>query len=167
MKQRLPQATKLHHKRLAIDLFNGTWNLILKRRRTPEEDETMINMAHASLYHWSIVGTPRNFAIGEWQVSHVYALAGRAGESLHHAERSLAICRRAKLKDWQLAYSYEALARAHAVAGRTNEYAQTVRLAERAGAVIAGKEDREQFAADLRDLIGGSGPRRLGRKRDR
>lgn len=159
MKRELPKTTKLHHKRLAIDLFNGTWNLILKRHRTAEDDETMINMAHASLYHWSISGSPKNFSVGEWQVSHAYALAGRGGEALHHAERCLAICRRAGLKGWRLAYAYEALARAHAVAGERTEQAQCVRLATRAGEAIDEDEEREQFLRDLSDL------RREGRKR--
>jgi hypothetical protein len=163
MAQRLPQVTRAHQKRLAIDLFNGAWNLILKRHRSPEDDEKMINMAHASLFHWGVVGRARNVAVGEWQVSHVYSLAGRTAEALHHAERCLEVCRRAKLKDWSLAYAYEALARAHAVGGNRQEYRDCLRLAERAGAAIAEREDREQFAKDLDDLVKGSGPRRRQR----
>jgi len=49
------------HKQLAVDLFNQTWNLIDKDERTEEETRTLVNSAHASLYHWRRVGTRCRF----------------------------------------------------------------------------------------------------------
>jgi hypothetical protein len=60
---------------------------------------------------------PANRARGEWLVSRVYAVAGRPEVALHHAERCLAWCERGGLADWDLAFAYEALARASRLAG--------------------------------------------------
>src|SRR5437879_3844957 len=98
------------HRKMAAHLFNSTWTLIEKKRRTKEERDTMIHMAHASRYHWGVVGGPKELAIGEWQISHVYAVVGRPEPSLFHAQRCLEICEAHKIGDFPLAYAYEALA---------------------------------------------------------
>jgi len=140
------------HRKLGVDLFNGTWKLIEKRRRTKAEDLRMIHMAHASRYHWSLVGKPTNGAVGEWQVSHVYAILGRAEPALYHAERCLEICRANRLDDWQLAFAYEALARASAVAGRRGDLRKHLAAAFRAGMKIKEKEDRDLLIRDLKTI---------------
>src|SRR3954464_1947812 len=85
--------------------------------RSAADDDRMLHAAHASRHHWGEVGTPANLARGEWQCSRVYAVLGRAEPSLHHAHRVLEICEQHGIADWDLAFAYEALARAHAVAG--------------------------------------------------
>ncbi|MEK6851483.1 MAG: hypothetical protein AABY30_02980, partial [Candidatus Thermoplasmatota archaeon] len=72
-----------HHRKLGVDLFNATWTL-LEKKRTRDEDVKMVHMAHASRHHWAQVGTPSNLAVGEWQVSHVYAVLRRAEPALYH-----------------------------------------------------------------------------------
>ncbi len=37
--------------------------------RSPTQDEEMVHTAHASRYHWEIVGTPLNQGRGEWLIS--------------------------------------------------------------------------------------------------
>ena len=59
-------------RRLAATLFNHTWTLLEKGDRSVADDDEMIHSAHASRAHWGVVGTPVNFARGEWQVSRVY-----------------------------------------------------------------------------------------------
>ena len=140
------------HRRMAARLFNSTWDLLLKKRRTKEESNTMIHMAHASRYHWGVVGGPEQLAIGEWQISRVYAALSRPEPSLYHAERCLEICEAHKVGDFPLAYAYEALARAFAVAGKARERAACLKLARAAGAKIHEKEDRELFVKDLRTV---------------
>ena len=56
------EITDVTHRSLASSLFNHTWTLLDKKNRTPEDDIEMMHCAHASRYHWSIVGTPLNFA---------------------------------------------------------------------------------------------------------
>ncbi len=134
---------------LAAGLFNETWTLLERTDRAPAEDDRMINAAHASRFHWGNVGEPVNLAIGEWQISRVYAVLGRAEPSLYHATRSLELCRDHGIGDFSLAYAYEALARAHLVAGDRTEAARFTALAREAGETIAEEEDRELLTQDL------------------
>jgi hypothetical protein len=38
--------------------------LLDKKNRTPEKNEKMIHAAHASRFHWSVIGTPLEFEKG-------------------------------------------------------------------------------------------------------
>src|SRR5204862_2539706 len=120
--------------------------------RTKEESNTMIHMAHASRYHWGVVGGPEQLAIGEWQISRVYAALGRPEPSLYHAERCLEICEAHKVGYFPFAYAYEALARTFAIAGKSRERAACLKLARLAGAKIHEKDDAELFVKDLRTV---------------
>src|SRR5207247_1862113 len=71
------QSERQWHRKMAAELFNSTWDLIAKKSRTKDEDDRMIHMAYASRYHWSVVGGPKEATMGEWQISHVYALRRR------------------------------------------------------------------------------------------
>ena len=146
---RLKRGEKEWHRRSAVDLFNATWELIERRRRTKDEDDAMVHGAHASRYHWGVVGKPVNWAIGEWQVSHVYAILGREEPATFHARRCLELCKAHGIGDFSLAYAYEALARADALAGRRTDFRKHVEAARVAGDGIEEKEDREKFLADL------------------
>ena len=48
--------TQEEHKKLGIDLFNATWDLIDRNDRTPAQNLEMIHAAHASAYHWIKAG---------------------------------------------------------------------------------------------------------------
>src|SRR5438445_221942 len=121
-----------------------------RHRKAPGDQ--MIHMAYASRYHWSVVGGPKEAAIGEWQISHVYALLRRPEPALYHAQRSLEICEDGGIDDFPLAYAYEALARAFAIAGKARLREACLKLAKGAGAKIADKEERFQFIRDLRTV---------------
>jgi len=137
------------HRKLGADLFNGTWTLLERSDRTPDEDARMIHMAHASAYHWLQVGGPENFTRSHWQCSRVYSSVGRAEPALYHARLALDICERDGIGDFDLAYAYEALARACAVAGDSAESARWLARARAAAAEIAEQEDRDLLLADL------------------
>jgi hypothetical protein len=139
-------------RRLAAQLFNHAWVLIEKPDRTERETDTMIDAAHASRFFWESIGEPVHHARGEWQISRAYAVAGRAEPALHHAARSLAICEKNGIGDFDLAYAYEALARAHAIAGDRAAAAHWARRARDAQAGIAEEDDRELLVKDLETL---------------
>ncbi len=141
----------IDHRRLGVDLFNKTWTLMEKEASTPEETEEMLHCAHASSYHWMQVGTQANRARSEWQCSRVYTVLGRAEPALYHARRCLEICEASPeaLADWDLPFAYEALARAHAVAGEPSESERYLAKAREVGAKIEGEEERELLEADL------------------
>ena len=131
------------HRRLAADLFNEAWELLERPDRTPEDDERMQHAAHASRFHWGIAGTTLNAARGEWQCSRVYAVLGRAEPALHHARRCLELTEAAEREDFDLPFAFEALARAHAVAGEPEEAERWCTMARAAAELIADAEDRE------------------------
>lgn len=124
------------HKKFAIQTFNQTWDLIDKPERSQEEIDRMINTAHASRYHWEIAGEPVNIARGEWQISRVYAILQRTEPCLYHASRCLQVTLESDLKDFDLAFAYEAMARACNLAGDELETSKYMVLAEEAGAQI-------------------------------
>jgi hypothetical protein len=137
------------HRKLGADLFNGTWALLEQADRTPDEDARMIHMAHASAYHWLQVGGPENFARSHWQCSRVYSSVGRAEPAEYHARFVLDICERHGIGDFDLAYAYEALARAYAVAADPAESARWLARAHAAAENIAEQDDRDLLLADL------------------
>jgi len=137
------------HRDLGIDTHQEVWGLLGTMDRTSDQDEAMVRAAYASAYHWARAArrTPANEARGEWMVSHVHAVLGRADVAQHHAERCLAVVDAADLQDFDRAYAHEALARAAAVAGRVDEARQ--QRAAAAAVPIADEEDRKIFVDDL------------------
>ncbi len=109
----------------------------------------MINAAHASRYHWSVIGEPVNLARGDWQISRVYAVLGRAEPALYHAYRSLEVIQAEGIADFDLAFAFEAVARGHAVAGDGLESQRFVELARTAGEAIEQQDDRDGFFGEL------------------
>ncbi|MGC9361873.1 MAG: hypothetical protein ACP5F3_02985, partial [Candidatus Syntrophosphaera sp.] len=112
--QREENMTQAHQK-FAADLFNQSWGLLLKQDRTADETATLIDMAHASLWHWRQVGQPINTLRGQWMVCHVYTLLEHREEALFHANEVMRLKEEIKPKDWDLAYCYEAMARVMAL----------------------------------------------------
>mgnify|MGYP001598918803 CR=1 FL=1 len=142
------------HKKSAVDLFNLTWDLLDKKERNVEEDDKMVHAAHASRFHWGEIGEPLQFERGEWQISRVYAVLKRPQAALYHAERCLAICTANEIADFDIAFAYEAVARAYAVAGdaaRSQEYAG---LAEHAAQGIEDEGTRDYFLSELSTVAG-------------
>jgi hypothetical protein len=141
--------TPAMHRQMGVDGFNATWGLLDKQDRSAEDDVTMIHTAHASAYHWLQVGEPLNFARSHWQISRVYAVLERAEPALYHADHCLEICLAEGIGDFDLAFAYEALARAYAVAENQEQLKQNLKLAQEAGDRISEKDDRHYFFDEL------------------
>jgi len=146
--------TPEEERQLAVDLFNRGWTLMETDERTTEQDDELINTAHASAYHWTQVGTPANRARSEWQLSRVYVVLERVEPALHHARRCQEICEAhpEAMEDWDLPYAHEALARAHALAGDADEAGRHAATARELAAGVAGAKDREHLEEDLATL---------------
>ena len=145
-------AEKETHKALAIELFNLTWDLIDREEKDQAEIDRMIHAAHASRYHWEIAGGPVNIARGEWLISRVYALSKRTEPCLYHASRCLKITLENDLNGFDLAFAYEAMARACDLAGDAVERAKYITLAKEAGAEISDPDDQKYFFSELRTI---------------
>ncbi len=141
------------HLKFAKDCFNYVWTLLEKEDRTSEEDDEMVHAAHASRYHWGKVGVPVNFARGEWQISRVYSELGSPEPAMYHAQRCLAICVENDLGSFDLAYAYEAIARAAAVAGHKDDCRHHLDLARTMGETIEKADFKELLMDDLKTII--------------
>ena len=144
--------SKEDHRKFAVNLFNMTWSLLDKKDRTEEEDNKMIHAAHASRFHWGEIGTPLEVERGEWQISRVYSVLKRNEPALYHARRCLEICKENNIGDFDIAFAYEAMARAYAVLGKKADCDRHIELAEKAGEQIKKKEDRDYFLSELQTV---------------
>jgi hypothetical protein len=149
MNDDLTLTTAEWHRQQGVSLFNFTWALIDKPDRTQEEDDQMIHAAHASRYHWSMAGNVVNHLRGDWQIARVYTLLTLPERALHYAQLCLRQCEANDIGGFDLAFAYEAVARALACAGETAGAQEYYRLAEQAGAQIAEEDDRRQFQKEL------------------
>ena len=139
-------------KALAAALFNRVWELLEKSDRTPADDDEMVNAAHASRLLWTGIGDAQNWAIGDWQVSRVYSVLGRAEPAVFHARRCLAHAEQVEGQTWLLASAYEGLARAYAVAGDRAAAGEWKAKAEQRLSEVEDPEDREIVERDLATL---------------
>jgi len=137
------------HRELGVELFNRAWALLESPGPDPDE---LVHCAHASAYHWMHGGgTVANRARSEWQCSRVYAVLGRPEPALHHARRCLELCESApdEIEEFDLPFAYEALARAHALAGDDAEVQEWLARARAAGEKLADEDDRVLLRSDL------------------
>lgn len=139
------------HRAQGVAANNGTWDWLGKSGadRTEDDEEQMTMSAYAAAYHWARAtgAGPANTARANWLLSRVWAVRGNGELALHHADLVMATCTANDLADFDLAYAYEARARALACLGRGDE-ARAER--ERAGAVpIAEDDDRALVEDDL------------------
>jgi hypothetical protein len=139
------------HKFFSANCFNQAWDLIDKPERTLDEDEQMIRLGLASLYHWTQRPdcTAKNLSIGYWQISRIYSLATRLQDAILYGKLCLKVSQEADLPPFYLGYAYEALARAEAKGGnkaRMNDYlAQANRFAQQ----VSDLESKEALLNDL------------------
>ena len=99
------------HRGFAAQAFNAVWDLLLSDRSV-DDDDRMVDLAHASYWHWTQVEgeADRQLATGSWQLSRVYAVLGDAERARHFGERSLNIATASPvLGAFNVAYAHEAL----------------------------------------------------------
>ena len=137
---------------LAAGLFNRVWELLEKTDRTPDDDQEMVNSAHASRLHWTGIGGAKEKAIGDWQISRVYSVLGRGEPAVHHARLALSYAGSVEGEPWLLASAYEGLARAYAVAGDSHAAAEWKAKAVARLEEVTDVDDREIVQADIDTL---------------
>ena len=137
--------------KFAKSSWNAIWPLLEKNDRTPSEDEDLLLSAFASLYHWKQIGTEVNLQRGYWMISKVYQVLGKAEPALAWAEKCARVTRDYPdaMKDFDQAYSQEALARSHALAGNFDLARKHHARAANLGELIKDPEDQEIFQGDF------------------
>lgn len=149
MRRRADPLAPRQHRKIGADLFNYTWSLLDAKHRSTDENDEMLHAAHASAYHWAHAGRLLQRSISEWQISRVYSVLRRPEPALYHARRSLELARRGRVSPFYVAYAYEALARASAVAHRPRERDRYLRIAARYGRAVRSTDGRRMLREDL------------------
>ena len=149
-----PNTTDLEawHRTFAPRAFNETWSLLDLEEPTREEEEEMLASAFAQRYHWYVVGSPRNRAISDWQISRVAAVLGYADLALRFGERSLAICLDNDLDAFVTGFAHEAIARAAAEVDDIEMFTEHLEAAKEKLTEIEDPEDRDVLEADLTEM---------------
>lgn len=141
------------HKYYAIELNTLAWKLLEKQTKNEDEKYRAINAAHASLYHWSEIGEPVNLQRGEWLISHVYAEFGYVELAKFHADKCFELTQKHDLKDFDLAYGYEALARVFGLMGEKEKFEEYYEKANEASNQIENEDDKKYFLEDLKSCV--------------
>lgn len=140
------------HRTFAPRAFNHTWSLLDSDSLSREQEEEMLASALAQRFHWYEVGTPRNKAIADWQVSRVAAVLGYADLARRFGERSLDVARANALGAFVVGFAHEAIARAAAEVDDIETFTTHIELARATLAEIEDPEDRDLLAADLTEM---------------
>jgi hypothetical protein len=140
------------HRHFAADCFNRAWTYIDNPDRTAADDEQMILLSLASLWHWTQRDDceDRHRSIGHWQASRVYALADQPDNAMHHAERSLVYA--ADLPPFFVAYAHEAIARAALLQDDHDHCREQLVKARSLVASIASAQDKALIESDIDEL---------------
>ena len=132
---------------------NGlVWKYLEKKERSEVDNDEMLTAAHTSLYHWSKIGKNVHAQRGHWLLARVYTVLGESQLALRYAHRCLEITNRFpdEMQDFDIAYAYEAMARANALAGNIESARNYYEMSSKAGEGLSNPEDKDIFMKDLR-----------------
>ena len=102
----------LWQRRIAAQANNRAWRLSESTGRSPQEDEDMLQAAHASMYFWKLVGTAGNRAHAAQLVAHVYALLKLPNPAKHFLAQSEPFFLDQACEPWERACAFAVKARA-------------------------------------------------------
>lgn len=133
--------------------YNGAcWSYLEKSERSADDTIKMINLAHASLLHWSESKecTPVNLQRGEFLISTAYSYAERGEPAYYHARRCFDMTfSNPGSMDFDIAYAYMVMARALALMGLDNQAKEYLLKTVDSGAQIKNDKDKKIFIGDL------------------
>lgn len=137
-------------KRLAAQANNRAWDLAEAAQRTAEEDEDMLQAAHAAMYFWKRVGDAGQRAHATQLLAHVYALLHLPNPARHYLAQSQPHFLGQPCAAWEQALA-QAVAANVAAAARDHEsharhHAQALQLT----AALDSAEERDMLDATLR-----------------
>lgn len=139
------------HRFYSAECFNAAWRLIDMEQRTPDQDQEMIQLNQASIWHWTQRPdcTDKNLSIGYWQASRIYAILGQGDNALRYGHLCLDFSSTDEVGPFYLAYAYEALARAALMTGEEDQMEQSLEKAKGALKQIEDEDERSMVQSDL------------------
>ena len=147
-----PEETARWQRRLASQANNRAWTLTEAESRTPEEDEEMLQGAHAAMHFWKIVGNDNNRAPAAQLVAHAYALLGLPGPAAHYLAKSQPFFFADEAEAWETALAHAVAANVAAAAKDAAAHRELYARAIDLVAALPDPEDRKILEATLRVL---------------
>ena len=140
----------LWQRRLASQANNRAWALAESLERTADQDEEMLQAAHAAMYFWKLVGNPSNRAHAALLVAHVYALNNLPSPAKHYLMQCQSVFLNHDCEAWERAFAHAISANVAAAAQETAEHVHHYQEAERLIASLQDEEDRKILRATMR-----------------
>ena len=144
------EETTRWQRRLAAQANNRAWRLSESLSRSAEEDEEMLQAAHASMYLWKLVGTASNRAHAAQLLAHVYALLKMPDRAAYYIAQSEPFFLERECEPWERACAVAVKASVAAAACDSDTHERSYHEAERLIAALPDPEDREILYATLR-----------------
>ena len=139
------------HRKLAVEANNSTWEFLDREpgSLSEHEIEEMTRRAYAAAYHWTRAenATVVNEIRASWLIAKVWVHQSRGDIALLIAHRCIELCSANNVKDFDLAYIYEAKARSLACMGDVAGAREAKKFA--LSVEVADEEDRKIVGADL------------------
>lgn len=137
------------HQFFAADCFNKTWAILDQPSRSARDDEQMLLLSHASLWHWTQREdcTDQTLSVGYWLISRVFAVLQRGDDASRYAERCLAVSH--SQPSFYLGYAHEALARAARLQWDSDKTCHHLSEARRLAALVTDSDERAMLEKDL------------------
>jgi hypothetical protein len=129
------------HRRFAAAGNNRAWDLSV-RTRSPDEDQEMLNAAHASAWHWTKVGTELNRMRAVLLLAEVHALLGFGQSALAYAEEMRTYFLGVQSPDWEVAFVHVVHAHAASAAGDLEKHRTSYGVAVAAIEAISSEVER-------------------------
>jgi hypothetical protein len=147
-----PEDTALWQRRLASQANNRAWALAEAASRSAEEDEEMLQAAHAAMHFWKIVGDEKQRAHAAQLVAHAYAMLKLGNPAAHYLAKSQPVFFTEKAEPWELALAHAVSANVAAAKGDASAHREHYRKALELVAALPDPEDRAVLEATLRVL---------------
>ena len=147
-----PEEISVWQKRLASQANNRAWDLSEKPRRSSDEDDEMLQAAHAAMYFWNIVGTLNNRAHAAQLVAHVCALLKLPEAAKHYLSQSQSFFLDGEGAPLDKAFAHAIAANVAASAGDTKLHSEHYRKARELLNDLPDSRDRETLRATI-DVI--------------
>lgn len=129
---------------------NRGWTLTEQLTRTPEEDQEMLNAAHASVHLWRTIGNANNFALGHLLLGQVHALLGNATYAMNYANLAYDYFIAKDSDPWEVAIVHAVLANAAHCAGMAALHDSHYKTADKLIAALSDPEEKDILLATLR-----------------
>jgi hypothetical protein len=139
------------HRKLAIEANNSTWEFLDREPSSLSEQdiEEMTRRAYAAAYHWTRADntTVVNEIRASWLIAKVWIHQSRGDIALSISDCCIELCSANNVKDFDLAYVYEAKARSLSCIGDVEGAREAKKFA--LSVEVADEEDRKIVEADL------------------